>query len=163
MKNLIITSAALMFISGTAMAAGSHSGGHNEMAVGEPGKRGEASKTVVVEMSETDDGKMLYTPDNFEVEKGQTIHFVIKNKGELEHEFVLDDHEANKKHKAEMAKAPEMEHDNPNSVRLDPGKTGNVTWKFTNAGKFEFACLIPGHYESGMRGDVAVTDKSASN
>ena len=55
-----------------------------------------------------------------------------------------------------MAKFPEMEHDDPNSIRLEPGKTGNIVWKFTNAGKFEFACLIPGHYEAGMKGDLSV-------
>ena len=41
-------------------------------------------------------------------------------------------------------------------LRLVPGEEGEVIWSFTNTGSFEFACLIPGHYESGMRGDVVV-------
>ena len=35
---------------------------------------------------------------------------------------------------------------------------GEVIWTFANAGSFEFGCLIPGHYESGMKGDVTVAD-----
>jgi uncharacterized cupredoxin-like copper-binding protein len=62
-------------------------------------------------------------------------------------------------HKKVMEKFPEMEHDDPNSVRLAPGKTGEIIWKFTKSGTLTFACLIPGHYEAGMRGDVSVTAK----
>jgi Cu/Ag efflux protein CusF len=54
-----------------------------------------------------------------------------------------------------MAKM-DMEHDDPNSVRLDSGMEGEVIWTFANEGTFEFACLIPGHYESGMHGPITV-------
>tara|TARA_R110002020_G_scaffold402013_1_gene612200 strand:+ start:52 stop:459 length:408 start_codon:yes stop_codon:yes gene_type:complete len=47
-------------------------------------------------------------------------------------------------------------HDDLNSVRLDPGMDGEVIWSFANAGSFEFACLIPGHYDSGMKGKLTV-------
>ena len=90
------------------------------------------------------------------VKKNETIRFMVINKGELEHEFVLDSHEGVMEHKALMEKMPEMEHDDPNSVRLDPGMDGEVIWKFANAGPFEFACLIPGHYDSGMKGMLNV-------
>lgn len=142
------------------LASGSHSGSHDEkMAVGEPGDKAKVTQTVRVSMKETSDGKMLYTPNNFKVRKGQTIRFTIKNDGELDHEFVLDEQKANLEHKAVMAKFPEMEHDNPNSLTLAPGKSGEIIWKFSNDGTFEFACLKPGHYESGMRGDVTVSNK----
>ena len=55
-----------------------------------------------------------------------------------------------------MAKFPEMEHDDPNAMRLGAGEEGEIIWSFTTAGSLEFACLIPGHYESGMHGDVIV-------
>jgi uncharacterized cupredoxin-like copper-binding protein len=29
-------------------------------------------------------------------------------------------------------------------------------WQFTQSGRFEFACLIPGHFEAGMVGTVTV-------
>ena len=57
---------------------------------------------------------------------------------------------------AEMMKNPEMEHDDPNAKRLAPGKTGELFWKFTKAGEFDFSCLIPGHREAGMTGKIIV-------
>ncbi|SCW80184.1 Copper binding protein, plastocyanin/azurin family, partial [Rhizobium mongolense subsp. loessense] len=56
-------------------------------------------------------------------------------------------------------KFPEMEHDDPNSIRLPAGQSGEIVWKFTTGGEFKFACLIPGHYEAGMHGDVTVAGK----
>ena len=47
-----------------------------------------------------------------------------------------------------------MKHDDPNSVLVEPGKTEELTWTFTQATELEFACNIPGHYESGMVGDI---------
>ena len=68
----------------------------------------------------------------------------------------MDTLDNNAKHKALMAKFPEMEHDDPNAIRLQPGEEGTIVWNFANAGSFEFACLIPGHYESGMHGALTV-------
>ena len=61
------------------------------------------------------------------------------------------------KHKAVMEKFPDMEHADANSIRLAPGKTGEIVWTFSNAGDYVFACLIPGHYESGMKGNIQVS------
>jgi uncharacterized cupredoxin-like copper-binding protein len=33
---------------------------------------------------------------------------------------------------------------------------GELLWKFTKAGEFEYGCLIPGHYEAGMHGKIIV-------
>ena len=44
----------------------------------------------------------------------------------------------------------------PNAVRLSPFASGAILWKFTRRGAFEYACLIPGHLEAGMRGEVIV-------
>jgi uncharacterized cupredoxin-like copper-binding protein len=55
-----------------------------------------------------------------------------------------------------MRKFPEMEHADPNQVTVDPGKTGELVWQFTKAGTFDFACLVPGHFEAGMFGKVRV-------
>ena len=43
-----------------------------------------------------------------------------------------------------------------NRSHAEPGKTAEILWRFTNAGAFEFACLIPGHYEAGMHGAAIV-------
>ena len=178
MKKLLILTTGLFLIAGNAFASGSHTGGHGHdemkkvmeghdnsdghhadaMAVGEPGKKQNATKKITIIMTETDDGDMVFTPKIIDVKKGQTIRFVIRNKGEIDHEFVLDNRDGVMKHKALMEKFPEMEHDDPNSLRLEPGKKGEIIWKFTNGGTFEFACLIPGHYAAGMKGDITVTE-----
>jgi uncharacterized cupredoxin-like copper-binding protein len=143
-----------------ALASGSHAGGHDEaMAVGEPGKKAQATQTIRISMKETDDGKMIFTPNAFKVREGQTIVFSIKNAGELDHEFVLDHEDKIMEHKTVMEKFPEMEHDDPNAIRLAAGESGEIIWKFTNDGTFEIACLVPGHYDAGMHGDVTVAKK----
>lgn len=140
-----------------ALAAGANDGHtHDEFVVGKPGKAAQASRTVEVSMVETEDGKMLFDPAEIMAAKGETLRIVVKNIGETDHEFVMDGRAENAKHKALMEKFPEMEHDDPNAVRLAPGESGEIVWAFTKAGDFEFACLIPGHYESGMHGPLSV-------
>jgi len=49
-----------------------------------------------------------------------------------------------------------MTHDDPNSALIEPGATEELIWNFTKAMGLEFACNIPGHYQSGMVGKVNV-------
>ena len=157
MKHYVIALAAL---ASPASASGNHAGGHGEkLAVGEPGDKTKATQTIRVTMKETDDGKMIFQPAIIKVRKGQTIKIALKNAGGTDHEFVLDQEDKIMEHKAVMEKFPEMEHADPNSIRLAAGATGEIVWKFTNDGEFKFACLIPGHYEAGMHGDVSVAAK----
>ncbi len=132
-----------------------HETGHEMMAIGMPGTSDAVDRTIEVTMRETDDGDMVFEPKSFDIAQGETIRFSVMNKGELEHEFVIDTVEGNLKHK-EMMATMTMAHDDPNSVRLEPRESGEVIWTFANAGSFEFACLIPGHYESGMHGPIDV-------
>ena len=105
----------------------------------------------------TDDGgKMAYMPDRVDEKKGEQIKFVLRNGGLVDHEFLIDTVANNARHKAEMQKNPEMAHEEPNGARLKPGTTKEILWRFTKPGSFEFACLLPGHYESGMKGVVAI-------
>lgn len=159
MKTSIATLAMLIALAGGAWAAGTHSGGHGEagmMAIGKPGKKAEASRTVTISMMERDDGGMVFEPASLGVAKGETLRLKFVNKGKLDHEFVMDVHEGIMEHKELMERFPEMEHDDPNSIRLAPGATGEIVWTFAKAGDFGFACLIPGHYDSGMKGDINV-------
>ena len=149
--------AALLLTSGLALAGPGDAGhGHASSPVGEPGDPKKPARIVPVSMRETDDGKMLYFPEKLEVRRGEQVKFTLKNTGKVDHEFVLDTVENNAKHKIEMQKNPDMEHDDPNSRRLKPNSNGEIVWRFTQAGQFEFACLIPGHYEAGMKGTVVV-------
>ncbi|AYF03815.1 MULTISPECIES: cupredoxin family protein [Paracoccus] len=153
MKSLMLIGAVALLPS-FALAAGTHSGGHDH-PMGAPATDGDM-KSVAVTMRETEDGAMVFEPKELSFKAGETVRLVITNKGELEHEFVMDTIEANAEHKELMEKFPEMEHDDPNAVRLQPGETGEILWTFKNAGEFEFACLMMGHYESGMHGPITV-------
>ncbi len=117
----------------------------------------EAKRTVDIVMTEKDDGSMVFEPAVLKVKAGETIRLAFVNMGETDHEFVMDTNEAVLEHKAQMEKFPEMEHADANSLTLAPGASGEIVWTFANAGDFTFACLIPGHYESGMKGDITVS------
>jgi uncharacterized cupredoxin-like copper-binding protein len=90
------------------------------------------------------------------VKRGETIRFVVRNTGKLKHEMVLGTIRELKEHAKQMRNFPEMEHADPNQVSVEPGKTGELVWRFTKAGTFDFACLVPGHFEAGMFGKVRV-------
>ena len=94
--------------------------------------------------------------DKIKVRKGEQIRFLLRNNGEIDHEFVIGTVEDNRKHMKAMESHPDMEHDDPNAKRLKPKATGEIVWQFTKAGTFEFACLIPGHYPAGMVGTITV-------
>jgi uncharacterized cupredoxin-like copper-binding protein len=129
--------------------------GHEHFSAGEPGDPKKPSRTVKVTMLE--EGKqMLFEPAMVEVRLGEQIRFVIYNEGTWNHEFFLATKADNRGHGQLMKKFPDMEHDDPNATRLSPFSSGEILWKFTNRGEFEYACLIPGHLEAGMHGKVIV-------
>lgn len=57
-------------------------------------------------------------------------------------------------HAAVIRSGESMQHDEPYIAHAAPGQTG--VWKFNRAGQFDFACLVPGHFEAGMTGTVVV-------
>lgn len=139
--------------------AGPGDAGHShgsEFSAGQPGDPKKPARIVPVTMKETEDGKMVYFPNKIDVKKGEQVRFVITNAGEIPHEFVLASVEDNLKHAEMMKKFPEMEHDDPNSKTIQPKKKAEIVWRFSKAGEFEFACLIPGHREAGMIGKIGV-------
>ncbi|UMA66244.1 cupredoxin family protein [Roseivivax marinus] len=138
-----------------AAGSGDHSHGHEGHAMGRPGTEAEVSRVVEIAMIETDGG-MAFEPSSLEVAQGETLRLAVRNAGVLPHEIVLDTPEKNAEHGALMEKFPEMEHDDPHALKLEPGAEGDLIWTFETAGTFEFACLIPGHAEAGMRGPITV-------
>lgn len=127
----------------------------SSFAAGEPGAHHAPSRTVGIVMAE-DGGAMVFEPSRLEVKQGEQVRFVLRNTGALEHEFLIDSVSNNAAHKEAMAADPDMLHAEPNGRRLKPGQTTELVWRFTKPGTFEIACLIPGHYESGMKGSVVV-------
>jgi uncharacterized cupredoxin-like copper-binding protein len=128
---------------------------HGRFSAGEPGDPKKPARVVEVRMFEGG-GKMGFEPARIEVRRGEQIRFVLHNGGEEDHEFILATVAENRKHAEVMKKHPDMEHDDPNGKRILPYGSGELVWKFTKRGEFEFACLIPGHYEKGMFGKIIV-------
>ena len=145
--------AAVSVILATPLLAAAHEGEH--FSAGEPGDPKQPARVIKVVMRE-DAKKMLFDPAHVIVRKGEQIRFVLSNDGTESHEFVLATVAENNKHAQLMKKYPHMEHDDPNAKRLTPSTEGEIVWKFTKRGTFEYACLIPGHREAGMHGTIDV-------
>ncbi len=166
--------AAALFIPAGAFAAGAHSGGRGAPAVGEPGKAADAGRTIDVVMHDN-----YYEPGSIEVEAGETVRLRVRNAGALVHEFnigtaarhaahqdemqMMMDHGVLMPDRVDMKAAERMQatmghgmHEDPNSVLLAPGETGEIVWTFPQDAdvQLEFACNVPGHYQSGMTGEV---------
>lgn len=121
-------------------------------AYGQPGDPAKVSRSIAINM----DDSMHYTPSRISVRRGETIRFVVRNSGRLEHEIVLGGADELRQHAAMMREHPAMIHTESNALMVDPGKTGELVWRFTQPGTVDFACLQPGHFEAGMRGQITV-------
>ncbi|UVL42331.1 cupredoxin family protein [Pseudomonas sp. B21-040] len=151
----------------------------NTYDFGQPAPAAKATRSVEVVM-----GDMSFSPKAIDIKAGETIRFVLVNKGQLLHEFNLGDAAMHAKHQQEMLQMQQsgmlaptamkemdhsamaemdhssgqgMKHDDSNSVLVEPGKTAELTWTFTKATNLEFACNIPGHYQAGMVGKLTVS------
>jgi len=151
----IATCAILAGASGS-FATGTHAGGHTHAAgdttIGKAGAAAQVTRTIEIDMSDA----MRFTPSSIKAKQGETIRFVVKNSGQLSHEFVLGTAKDLKDHYEVMKKFPEMEHADDNMLTVKPGQTSEMVWQFTKAGTISFACLHPGHYDAGMKGSIAV-------
>ena len=110
------------------------------------------SRTIRIDMND----RMRFVPDTVSVKLGETIRFEVRNAGKVLHEMVIGTRKELDAHAEMMKKHPSMEHDEAYMAHVSPGKRGEIVWLFNRAGEFEFACLIPGHYEAGMRGRIRV-------
>jgi uncharacterized cupredoxin-like copper-binding protein len=146
-------------------AAWSHGGSHEKKAAAKPaqvnaeehafGRAGDpkkAARTIQVGMDDT----MHFTPGDLVLKKGETVKFLVRNDGKIMHEMVIGTMKELKEHAELMRKFPNMEHDEPYMAHVAPGEHGELVWRFTRAGQFFYACLIPGHLEAGMIAKITV-------
>lgn len=125
----------------------------NTAAAGTPGKADAVTRTIKIAMGDD----MRFSPANVAVKQGETIRFVVANNGKLKHEMVIGSAADLAKHAELMRQMSEMKHAEPNQITVEPGKTGELIWKFGKATTVDFACLEPGHFEAGMKGRVNVS------
>lgn len=155
---------ALSLCAGAALAHGEHAGHGSKMAAA-PAKEQKAwgiagepkAAKRRIELSMGDD--MRFKPDRIELREGETVRFVVRNKGKLMHEFVIGTKQELDAHAEMMAKMPDMAHEAPYMAHVAPGKSGEIVWQFNRAGEFDFACLIAGHYQAGMVGKITVVPR----
>jgi uncharacterized cupredoxin-like copper-binding protein len=155
----VLMATTLTIFSANIFASGSHEHKHEaavfdpvstEFGSYEPGMK--ATRTIEIGMSDN----MRFTPDLINVKAGEIVMFKHKNTGDLMHEFVLGTGDSLDQHAEMMKKFPGMEHDEPYMTHIAPGESGQIMWKFSESGEFTFGCLIPGHYDAGMKGRIIV-------
>lgn len=132
-------------------------------AFGHKDEPSKATRTIDIEASE-----IMFNKTALEVSAGETVRFVVSNKGEQPHEFTIGDgayqelarqmmtHMTGMGMDASSAEHATIHASAGNTVTLDAGETKEIVWTFTKAGAFEFSCNIPGHSEAGMKGTIAV-------
>ncbi len=174
-KSILKTVAAGAAVIAATFAAGMAAAGEGHTSNGEIGAEGDpASVSRTIEISLYD---AYYEPEELSIKEGQTVRFVITNKGEAVHEFNIGTAEMHIAHQPEMemmvdhgvlevdrinwdaAKAMQASmghgmHEEPNSVLLEPGQTAELIWMFPEHAELEFACNVPGHYDAGMVGEI---------
>jgi uncharacterized cupredoxin-like copper-binding protein len=123
-----------------------------ERAFGHEGDPRQVTRTIRVDMSDA----FRFTPSDVVVKPGETVKFLVSNSGRQLHEMVLGTPEELKEHAELMRRFPDMEHADANMAHVKPGARGEIVWQFTQPGTYQFACLIPGHFEAGMVGKIVV-------
>src|SRR5208337_2541152 len=136
-------------------AASAHEGNNHPSTYwfGSPGKAAAVDRTIRVTVKD-----LSFIPGSLEVKAGETVRFVVVNASEVDHDFTIGDSKAQSEHRAEMTEMASMgdiatmhaNHVDPNAVFVKGGETKEIVWRFAKAGKIEFGCNVPGHYESGM-------------
>lgn len=169
MKQLLIS--LMLFTAPVVIAQETHEHNHEQsdntdthkFAFGQTGSAQAAIKTLEVIMTDN-----KYDLKSLNINSGDTVHFKIKNQGQQIHEFTIATNDMHAQHQKEMLKhiseghmsmtdkGHGAGHDHDNSLLLNPGEQGELIWTFKAADKLEFACNVPGHYQSGMVGYIGV-------
>jgi plastocyanin len=86
-------------------------------------------------------GEYFFESSQLEFVAGRTYRFVLVNEGAEPHEWAVVPHGD----EDESRLLTEVEEED-----LPPGATVTHTFTFPQAGTYDFACFLPGHYEAGM-------------
>ena len=144
-------------------AATGHSHGHGNEA-GHADNAAPVAQVVSRSIDIRMDDTMRFAPDSVQVQAGETIRFVVHNAGKVEHELVLGSDKDIRAHAEDMKKGTDHSHSHAGAAAISvaPGQTGELVVTFSKTGTLQMACLIPGHYEAGMKGQLNVTSGGVS-
>jgi hypothetical protein len=157
LKSILLVLVSLAFVAqaaahSAASAPSQDAAAVDDQAYGRPGDPKRVNRVVRLEMSDS----FRFTPAHVVVKRGETVRFIVHNAGSQFHEMVLGTTDQLREHAELMKRFPGMEHSEANMAHVQPGAHGDLVWQFTRAGTYQFACLVPGHYDAGMVGDVTV-------
>jgi len=105
-----------------------------------------------------------FDPSTVSVKRGETVTFRFSNRGDLTHEALVGDEEAQMAHADEMENSKtgddmgDMHHEGADdAITVEPGKSMDMTRTFDEGGEVIIGCHVPGHYESGMKATLTVS------
>ena len=124
-----------------------HDQGGHASSVGGPADVSSATRTIHVDLLDT----MRFVFDKpLVLKRGDVVRFVVTNRGQIRHEFSIGNEVEQDSHRAMMRNMPNMVHEDPNSITVDPAGTKELVWRFDGTDLVVIACNIPGHTEAGM-------------
>jgi uncharacterized cupredoxin-like copper-binding protein len=139
---LVASAAVAAGVAGAGLAVAARTGEPADAALGP----GDVTVELHVEHS-------LFEQTEIRVVEGTRLRFVLDNDDPINHELIVGGPEVHARH----ARGTEARHPSiPGEVSVGPNGVGVTTLRFDEAGTFEFACHLPGHYEYGMHGVVEV-------
>ena len=130
-KRLVVISCVLLLAALSYGAAASKASAANDMF------------TVQVTLSEW---RVDVSPST--IPAGVPVRFVATNKGVLAHELVLE-----KAGAVDEALEADLGGDEPleaEAENIAPGTSKTMIWTLSDAGAYQLACHVPGHFEAGM-------------
>lgn len=143
-----------------------HMMAHDDSQEGDGSGDGESSASVADVTIDVSLSEFSFSPENFEVTAGTTVAFVVINEGVIEHEFRVSNEHRIEEHLAaghEDHGAEEGSHHDEGGdyiLLVQPGETAELVVTFPEDTTIytEIACLLPGHYEAGMKAPISYRD-----
>lgn len=125
-----------------------------------------AGDVRIVEITMTD---FAFEPDRVDVRANEIVRFVVINEGLIDHELRLSNPHRIEEHLA-SDHGDHGDHEDEGGhheeggdlfIELQPGETGELVVDFPEDTTIytEMVCLLPGHYEAGMIGDLMYEDQ----
>ena len=158
-----ILTAACMFLTlapSFAWAHGGHAGAHANRSIRDPEAtsfgRPRDSKAVTRTLRVDMDDKGCRMPFEVRLRRGDTAKFVARNSGTRMHELVLGTSHEIAQHASQAERDPDLEHDEPYIVHVEPETTRELVWEFARVGIFGYGCLIHGSRDFRMSGRISV-------